>query len=137
MRADRQRPALTAGEQQAADSARQLLVNLTTYTRANFDQDYQRALAGTTGQLRTDQQAAESSVRSELDQNKHDIKGVVTAVGVESASGSSVVLLVVQDGYLVDAAGKATPSSTNRLQVTVTRVGGSWLLSNLTNVPLV
>ena len=128
-------PSLTSDEQAAMASGRRLVADLTTYRRAAFDADWNRALAATTGALRTEELAARATTLDALTKNKFDIKGVVVAAGVESSTRGTVVLSVLQNGYRVDA-GKETLTSTNRLEVTVTKVQGQWLLSAVTNVPL-
>ena len=129
-------PSLSVDEQAALSAGRRLVADLTTYHRATFDADWDRAVAGTTGGLRAEELAARDTTRAALTKYEFDIKGVVVAAGVESATPATVVLSVLQNGYRVDA-GKDTLTSTNRLQVTVTKVQGRWLLSAVTNVPLV
>ena len=129
-------PSLSADEQSALTAGRRLVADLTTYHRATFDADWDRAVAATTGGLRAEEVAAKATTQETLVKYKFDIKGVVVAAGVESATPGIVVLSVLQNGYRVDS-GKETLTSTNRLQVTVTKVQGQWLLSALTNVPLV
>jgi hypothetical protein len=126
---------ISATEQNAVDAAGQLVVNLTTYTRANFDKDWQLAVSGLTGSLAAQEQAEKAPTLAALQQGKFDVRGTVVDTAVASSSGDNVQLLMVQQGYRVSD-GKSVLTSISRLTVTATKVGSKWLLSTLTNVPL-
>lgn len=129
------RPAsvLSGDELAAMNAAPALVTNLTTLSRAHFDSDWQRALDSTTGDLHTQQQSLKASTEKQLTTAKADVKGSVSKVAVESSSGTTVQLLVLQTGYRIDDKGTQTAVSSNTLTVTITKVGGRWLLSDISS----
>jgi hypothetical protein len=119
--------AVTAGAREVVD--------LLSYDRASFTADVNRALDGLTGALRSQQAQRAQSLASTMAAQHMDYAGAVRSVGVESASGSSVLLLVCATGYeLVDGT-RAPQSGTERFEVGVTRTGGRWLVSEYLALP--
>lgn len=127
---------LSSDEQAALDAGKVQVANLITYRRASFEADWQRALDGTTGSLHQDQVGKKASTLQAITKDKIDLRGEVSAIGVASATKNSVGLVVLLNGYKITADGKSTLVNTSRLQITETKVGAKWLLSDLKNVPL-
>ncbi|MDP9091681.1 MAG: hypothetical protein M3N95_01745 [Actinomycetota bacterium] len=130
---------LTSLEQQAVDAASKQAVNLLSYRRATFDADYARTVAGTTGALKTDLLSGtkKSTLLSEMTSGKFDLQGQVTASAFEQAAGAKYAVLVSASGYQVPDSGSRTLNSSNRFEITMTRVGTAWLASDLQSVGLI
>jgi hypothetical protein len=112
------------------------VVNLLSYSRANFAADFDRAQAGVTGTLRAQQLAKRDSLFAAMTRSQSDFAGQVRAVGVESASGTSALLLVLATGYEVSASTGTQPlSGTERFEVGVELVDGRWLVSEYLALP--
>ncbi len=111
------------------------VVNLLSYARATFDADFARAIDGLTGPLRTQQQQRRADLEQTMNQTQTDYAGEVRSVGVESASGSSVLLLVCATGYSVRVGAGNPMSGTERFEVGVQYVNGRWLVSEYLALP--
>ncbi len=119
--------AVTAGAREVVD--------LLSYARASFDADFDRALDGLTGPLRTQQEQRRAGVEQSMNQTQTDYAGQVRSVGVESASGTSVLLLVCATGYSAQASSAQPVSGTERFEVGVQFVGGRWLVNSYVALP--
>jgi len=124
--------ALSGNERAAMQAARVETVNLLTYARKTFDADWARALGGATGQLKSDLQTDKKTTLDNLTKNKFDVTATVSDValaGGDAKSGYQV--LVVASGHRVDDSGTPSAAIPSRLQLTMTRVDGKWLASDL------
>lgn len=124
--------ALSSDERAAMQAARIETVNLLTYARKTFDADWARALSGATGQLKSDLQTDKTTTLDNLTKNKFDVTATVSDValaGGDAKSGYQV--LVVASGHRVDDSGTPSAAIPSRLQLTMTRVHGKWLASDL------
>ncbi len=122
-------PPGTPGLAAAVTAGARGVVDLLSYTRNNFTADLNRALDGLTGTLRAAQQAQASALKSAMLSGGFDYAGAVRAVGIESASGTSVLMLACATGSRLDNSGKVSASGTLRYEVGVTYTGGRWLVS--------
>lgn len=131
--------ALSADERAAMKAASVQMVNLLTYTRKNFDADFARALAGTTGQLHADLAKDKADTLGQLNQSKFDTKGTVTDVALESGGNakSGLLVLVVAEGYKIDDSGRSSAGLPQRVELTMVEKGGRWLASDLKGLNLV
>jgi len=141
--ADRQRAAnrhlvqgdLNAEENRAVDAAATEMVNLVSFRRAQFAQDWQRALDGVTGGLRSDVAKNEKQTQAAMDKGKFDLSGKITHKALEGpvASGRTrgYTVLVTVEGFRSTA--PDTPLQQN-LEVTVIRQGKRWLASDVNNI---
>jgi Mce-associated membrane protein len=105
--------------------------NLTTLSRANYDADFNRALAGATGTLRQDLLNKKASYLSAMQAGKFDLKSSVIESAYESESNGKVLILVTINGsHVVDKV--VSPITTpQRLELTMVRSGGKWLAADL------
>ena len=123
---------ITADQRAAMRAAGNAVVDLISYRRASFDADYRRALAGTTGKLRSDMAAARKQTLQTMDAGRFDLAARLDATAlVPAASGSGTNVLVVVSGWTVDNAGKRSAPKVERVQMTMTKVDGRWLAGNL------
>ena len=141
-RSDHQRTAgsraFSADEQAAMKAASVQMVNLLSYSRAHFESDFARALAGTTGQLRTDLSSDKAKTLSQLDASKFDTSGTVSDVALEGGDTSKgLLVLVVAQGYKTDDKGQKSAGLPQRVELTMVLQHGKWLASNLQALNLV
>jgi hypothetical protein len=127
--------ALTDQEQAAVNAAAQEATNVLSYTRAHFATDFQRALDGATGAMRTDLSGKKSAILDSITKGKFDLAADVTHKALEGPTGSGkskgYLVLVTLNGYRSTAKDQPTPSD---LEVTVVRSGGKWLVSQITSI---
>lgn len=130
---------LPAAAQQAIDAASKQVVNMLSYSRKSFDADYSRAVNGATGALRTDLSdgSKKSTLLKQMTSGKLDLQGTVTAAAFEESSGANWLVLIYAQAYQVPDGGKRTLSSAPRFEITMTKVDGKWLASDLQNVGLI
>lgn len=126
-------PPGTAGLADATAAVRKGTAYLLSFRRANFEADFARALAITTGDLRADVVTKKALTRRTLDNGALDLDATVRAAAVASASGRSAVFLVSINGYRVKDGKRGKPVS-QHLAVTVSRTGTRWLLSHVTQI---
>jgi hypothetical protein len=122
-------PPGTAGLSAAVIAAAHEVVDLLSYTRNDFDADYARALDGLTTTLRTSQEAQRAPLKASMTAQQIDFAGSIRSVGVESASGTSVLMLVCATGYRIDNTGKTVAAGGLRFEIGVTYTGHRWLVS--------
>ncbi len=117
-----------------------------TATVAFLDVDYrdmaprvQRVLALSTGSFRAQYRGTSSTLTAAATQGKAISSGVVRAIGIDRMTATTAVVHVAADGSVsnlaiqqAQSAGKTVESQrAYRFQLTFTRVGDSWLLSDL------
>jgi hypothetical protein len=127
--------ALTATEQQAVEAAKQVVINTLTYSRTTFNADFARTLAGTTGALKSDISKDKATVLKTMTAGKFDLTGTVSYAAFDAQNGSDYVVLVTAVGNKVTTKG-STPASNARLMLTMSKIDGKWLASDLTSVGL-
>ncbi len=128
---------LTASEQQAVDAGAKQIVNILTFARTSFEADYARTLAGATGALRADLEKQKPTLLAQMSKGKFDLQGTVSNSAFEEINGDNSLVLVTAQGYKLPAGGQRTLASTARFEVTMAKVGGKWLASNLQSVGLI
>jgi Mce-associated membrane protein len=130
--------ALSADEQAAMKAASVQMVNLLSYTRPDFDADFARALAGTTGQLHDDLAKDKDNTLAQLKASKFDTKGTVSDVAVESGTpAKGLLVLVVAEGFKIDDKGQSSVGLPQRVELTMVRKDGKWLATDLKGLNLV
>lgn len=130
---------LTSTEQQAVDAASQQALNLTTYSRAKFDSDYQRTVAGSTGSLNKDlsDTTKKTQLLAQMQAGKFDLQGSVSKAAFETETNGQYSVLVYVQGYQLLANGKKSTPIPNRFLLTMVHVKGKWLASDLLAVNLI
>jgi Mce-associated membrane protein len=128
---------LTSDERAAISAASTEAANVLSYRRAHFDADFQRAVDGATGSLKSDLTAQKAATQSTITQGKFDMSATVSLAAVEgrpdTAKGDSYQVLVTLNGYRSDAKDQATPS---QLELTVQKVKSKWLVSDIASIGL-
>lgn len=124
----------TADQQRAVQSAAIEAADLTTLSRARFEADFARALAGATGDLRHDLVSKKSAYLSAMRAGRFDLRSSVVESAFESQTGGKVLALVTLNGsHVVDKV--TSPVTTpQRLELTMVKSGGKWLASEFLQV---
>lgn len=126
---------LTAEETAAMNAAGIEMVNLVTFSRAHFADDFQRALNGATGALRSDVAKQRDNTLKAMTNGKFDLYGRAThkalSDSVQANGTHGYVVLVTINGYRSTA--PDSPIQQN-MAVTVIDVNGKWLASQVSNI---
>jgi len=117
----------------AVEAGRAEVVNALTYTRAQFDADLRRALAGATDPLRTQLADQAPDTKRAMAKGSYDLTGVVVSSAVKSAAGSTVELMVAAESTRVGSGGSDVTAI--RYEVTVDEAAGTWRVSQLRSLP--
>ena len=127
----------TAQETAAMNAAGTEMVNLLTFSRAHFDADFQRAMDGATGPLRSDVEGKRDATLKAITDGKFDLYARLTHKAlsdtVDKNNTHGYVVLVTINGYRSTAPDQ--PIQQN-LAVTEINVNGKWLASDVTNIGL-
>jgi hypothetical protein len=136
--AQRQLGQLTSTESDAVNAAATEMLNLVTFRRAHFAADFQRALNGATGSLKSDVSKNRAQTLNAMTKGKFDLTGKITHKALEGPTGAGkqhgYVVLVTINGYRSSAPDQPVQQS---LEVTVVPVNGKWLASDVTNIGIV
>lgn len=126
---------LNSRETAAVNAAATEMVNLVSFRRAHFEADFQRALNGATGALKSDLSAKKTKTLQTMTKGKFDLTGRVTHKALEgpakSGKLSGYVVLVTLNGYRSSALNTPVQQS---LALTVLDVKGKWLVAGVTNI---
>jgi hypothetical protein len=126
---------LTPEETAAMTAAGTEMVNLVTFSRAHFEDDFKRALDGTTGSLHSDVEKQHDNTLKAMTDGKFDLSGRLThkalSDSVQADGTHGYVVLVTINGYHSTAPDSPTQQS---LAVTVLDINGKWLASDVTNI---
>jgi Mce-associated membrane protein len=124
---------LAAAHQEALAAARQTTVNFVSVSASSVDRDLQRVQAGATGDFKDEFKRGLAQVRSAVVENKVDSHGTVLRAALVSGDRDSAVVLVAVDATVKNVSAPQGRLSHYRIQVDMTRDGGSgrWLLSRL------
>jgi hypothetical protein len=122
-------------ESEAMNAAGTEMVNLLTFSRAHFEDDFQRALDGATGSLRADVEGKKADTLKAITDGKFDLSARLTHKALSDAFDSKgqhgYVILVTVNGYRSTA--PQSPIQQN-LAVTEVLVNGKWLASDVSNI---
>lgn len=126
---------LSTHEQDAVHAAGTEMVNLLSFRRASFDADYQRALDGATGGLKSDVAAKKTVTKTTMTQGRFDLSGRVTNAAlsdvVTSGASTGYVVLLTVEGFRSTAPNSPIQQT---IAMTVLYVGGKWLAADVTNI---
>ncbi|MGH9094723.1 MAG: hypothetical protein ACRDXE_06130, partial [Acidimicrobiales bacterium] len=103
-----------------------------TFHYQHLDADLAAVEARSTPAFAKQYKTARSALTKVLEQYKANSDGTVVGAGVQSASTShAVVLVFVNQGVTNSAIGSKPRNEASRLRLTLDRVHGKWLLSNV------
>jgi Mce-associated membrane protein len=125
----------SANSLQAVTAAKGAVHTILSYDYRSIGSDIASAKADTTGEFARQYASTAAQLLSEAKQVKAIVQATVGTSGVVSASRDDVVVLVFVDQASVrQVKGQKTPTTRidqSRVQVTMTRVNGKWLISAL------
>lgn len=127
------RNAVATARVQAASAAAATVPKIIGYSYQTFDADAAAAQAAATGRFRSTLATLDATIKSAVVSKKVIKKATITASSVTSASASAVTLLlfVTQTNTVGPAKPALVPA---RLRVTMTKTGGTWLVSDIAPV---
>ncbi|MEB3048926.1 Mce protein [Mycolicibacter sp. MYC123] len=123
--------ASAAAAQSALAAAKDYAIALTTLDTADIDGNYARALDGATGGFKEAYSLGAKQLRQILIDNKASGKGVVIDAAVKSATTKRVEVLLFVDQSITNAVRSQPRIDRNRIQMTMERVDGQWLASQV------
>ena len=126
----------TQDEQDAVQAAATEAANLTTFSRKNFAADFDRALKGATGALKSDVAKNKDNTLKAMTSGKFDLVSKVVVSAFESATANQVLVLVTLNGTHKFDSGQTSIASPQRLELTMVRSGSAWLAKDLFKVGL-
>jgi Mce-associated membrane protein len=128
-------PLLSANTQSALTAAKSSAQAILSYDYRSIGPDIARAKADTTGVFAHQYAGTAARLLSEAKQVKAIVQATVGSAGVVSASPSAVVVLLFVDQASVrQDHGQKSPQTRidqSRVRATMTKVGGTWLVSDL------
>jgi hypothetical protein len=126
---------LPVDDQAAVQAAATEAANVLTYSRKNFDADWNRSLAGATGKLRSDHAADKATTQERLTTQKIDLVATVEHSAFEGTDDSgNILVLVTVNGVAVNDQGERSAQTPHRLELTMVKSGDKWLASDLTMI---
>jgi len=123
--------AARADRENVALAARQGALNLTGLSHTDADAAYTRLLQGTTGGFHDQLSQQAASFKQALAQGQVVSSGQITEAGVERLSGDDATALVVPSANVKNTQAPQGENRQYRLQLTLHREGGQWLISEL------
>ncbi|HJQ43084.1 MAG TPA: hypothetical protein VJ831_08365, partial [Jatrophihabitantaceae bacterium] len=115
----------------ATKSARQFAIDFSTYDYRHLDQDFAKVSAHLAPSFRAQYASTTASLKSIVVQYRGVATASVQGVGVTSVSSKKAVVVVFLDQQVTNSATKTPRIDRNRLEVTLQRSKGQWLLSDL------
>jgi hypothetical protein len=128
--------ALTSDQQHAVTAAATEAVNVLSFSRKTFAADFARALAGTTGALKSDLEGKKATTLSTMTSGKIDLHATVAQSAYEGTDSSThhILVLVTVNGFNTNDQGVSTAPTPQRLEMTMNKVGSKWLASDIESV---
>ena len=115
----------------ATSAARQFAIDFSTYDYRHLDQDFAKVSAHLAPSFREQYASTTSSLKSVVVQYRGVATASVQGLGVTSVSSTKAVVVVFLDQQVTNSATKTPRIDRNRLEVTLQRSKGQWLLSDL------
>lgn len=123
-----------AALRRAMAAARAGVSRIFALRRAHFAADFAAALRETTGGLHDTLSQQESALQKKLQDGRYDLSATITGFAVANADGTSAEFVVAVDEYRTGWQGARFGPYPLAFDVTLTGSGGSWLLSQLTQL---
>lgn len=133
---DRQQQRVDDARTAALEQARTAGETVLSYGYTTLDEDFDQALALSTGQFREDyERTSEGAVRDVATQTEAEVKADVISAGVVSASADRVVVLLFVDQTTVSNRLDRPQTDQNRVRLTMVRStadeGPTWLVEQV------
>ncbi|WP_199345175.1 DUF3329 domain-containing protein [Mycobacteroides chelonae] len=131
MKVWRQHQIDAAGEQAQAVAVAYTEV-LTSVESDKIDENFRQILNGATGKFKDDFTQASIQLRQLLIDNKSGAEGKVVNSAIESKSTDKVVILMMVDQSVKNVNVRDQRVDKNRMKITMVKIDGRWLASDLT-----
>ena len=133
---DRQQQQVDDARAAALEQARTAAETVLSYGYETLDEDFEEALALSTGQFREDyEQTSEGAVRDVATQTRAEVRADVVSAGVVQASADRVVVLLFVDQTTVSNRLDRPQTDQNRVRLTMVRstedTGPAWLVEQV------
>lgn len=115
----------------ATAAAQEYALDFSTYDYQHLDQDFQTVTSHLAPSFRDSYTKTVASLKAIVVQYKGSATATIQGVGVTSVNSKKAVVLVFLDQKVTNTNLKAPRIDTNRLQITLERTGGTWLMSDL------
>ncbi|WP_024794951.1 hypothetical protein [Tomitella biformata] len=113
------------------ETAREVVVNLTTLDFASADADIERILAGTSGAFREQFASSSSSFREVLERGEVASTGEIREAGLVRADGDSAEVLLAVTSMVKNTDIPGGEGRVYRMKASLERAGDAWLVSDV------
>jgi Mce-associated membrane protein len=120
-----------ASRESALNAAKRFAVDFSTYDYTTLDATFEKVAAELTGDFKSQYQATSASLKATLQKYKGKATATVQGAGVTTASASRASVVVLLDQSVTSTASPTARVDRSRMVITLTRVGGTWLMSDL------
>lgn len=126
-----------AGHERSAvlDAARQEVLDIVTISPGSLNGDLGRIIGGATGEFKSEISSQKSPFINVIKQQKVSSAGSISAAGIESVNGDNASVLVAAAATVKNSQSPAGAARDYRMQVTMQKVNGQWLASQVEFVP--
>lgn len=128
------RRSAAAADRSALAAGRSAAVAFTTYDYRHLDTDLARVTERSTGTFRTQFTSALGALTEAIKQAKGVSTGRVTYAALLRRTGQSAVVVAAVDASITNSATPKASTRRYRLQITLDRSSGSWLISQIAPV---
>ncbi len=122
---------LTASESRVLDAAKQDFITLQTYRQTTFDQDFANAESVVTGSAKTNLLGSKTSLKNTLTTNKTNSTASIVSASIVSSSGGKYQVLILASLETRDTTGKLVQARPSPATLTLVKVKGTWLISDI------
>jgi hypothetical protein len=98
--------------------------------RHGYNALFERALASTTGDLRTSMLSQKAAIKQRLDDGNYDVSSKIVGLAVVRAKGATAEFVVAVDEFRLSRQGTKLGPYSHLLDITVTGDSGQWLLDS-------
>jgi Mce-associated membrane protein len=123
---------ITGARTSALATAKSYAVDLASYNYKKLNQDFGKVLAESTPTFKQDFTQDSNALKSTLTRYDASAQANVIAAGLVSATTSRAVVLVFLNQTVVNTLQKNKPTTESRVELTLLRSGGRWLIDQVT-----
>jgi Mce-associated membrane protein len=123
--------ATTSAGTNAQNAARSAAQSILSYDYRNLNSDMTKAEGLTTGSFRQQYEADAPRLLALAKQAQGVVQANVWQAGIVSSSPNQVTVLLFVDQTTTQSSNQTPQLSQNRVKMTMQKVGGNWLVSNL------
>ncbi|WP_063039492.1 hypothetical protein [Nocardia pseudovaccinii] len=125
------RDEVDAAARQAATTAQNYAITLTSIDSQHIDQNFAAVLSGATGEFKDTYTQSSNQLETLLVQNNAVSKGKVVGFSIKSATKDRVEVMLFVDQEVTNSVSPDPRIDRSRMVMTMQRVGDSWLASKV------